>query len=495
MKNFKINIILITVLSFVVGCSDDYLDAQPTSEVSSNKIAEIVETNPGALNNILSGIYTTMYTTGTGGTTGHDDFGQKGYDIYTDLLCSDMVLGATTYGWYTGIVRYQATADFSNNSNYMPWRYYYRIILSANQVIEAFGGNDAVLTSDTSKHIMGQAKALRGYAYFYLAQLFQKEYKPDELILPIYTDTKVPNQPKSKASEVYALMIKDLTDAVTLLETFNRTAKSSINKSVAQGLLAYAYGAKGDYANVLAVTNSIINSGTYPLTTANQLVGRLDLGGKLINTESGFNNAATPSWMWGIDLTASNNLGLISWWGQVDYYSYSYAWAGDPKLIDKGLFDKISSTDIRKGQFTSSGRPSQKFFDPARIIGGQRVVITDYVYMRIEEMYLLNAEAKAMLLDDDGARSRLKELLVIRGVDGAYLDALSGTALKNEVYLQTRIELWGEGKSYLAMKRNKATTVRGSNHLFDAGVSFPHNDDKLTFKIPQIEILNNPFID
>jgi superfamily I DNA and RNA helicase len=35
---------------------------------------------------------------------------------------------------------------------------------------------------------MGQA--MRGYAYFYLAQLYQKEYNAAEMILPIYTDTK-----------------------------------------------------------------------------------------------------------------------------------------------------------------------------------------------------------------------------------------------------------------------------------------------------------------
>jgi hypothetical protein len=28
--------------------------------------------------------------------------------------------------------------------------------------------------TDEAKHIMGQAKAMRGYAYFYLAQLYQK---------------------------------------------------------------------------------------------------------------------------------------------------------------------------------------------------------------------------------------------------------------------------------------------------------------------------------
>jgi hypothetical protein len=77
-----------------------------------------------------------MYTAGSGGTTDHDDFGQR-YDIYTDMLCSDMVLAGLNYGWYSRMVDYQATVDFTNISNYKPWRYYYRIVLSSNQIIEA----------------------------------------------------------------------------------------------------------------------------------------------------------------------------------------------------------------------------------------------------------------------------------------------------------------------------------------------------------------------
>ena len=76
----------------------------------------------------------------------------------------------------------------------------------------------------------------------------------------------------------------------------------------------------------------------------------------------------------------------------------------------------------------------------------------------------------------------------------AYVDALTGQALQDEIYLQTRIELYAEGKSYLAMKRNQATIVRGSNHLSNVGVPIPYNDDRLTFLIPQSEIQNNPFI-
>ena len=136
--------------------------------------------------------------------------------------------------------------------------------------------------------------------------------------------------------------------------------------------------------------------------------------------------------------------------------------------------------------------PSDKFFAPGRTIAGQRYITTDYVYMRVDEMYLLNAEANAKLGNTADARTSLKDVLELRLDDVNYINTLAGQALEDEIYLQTRIELWGEGKSYLAMKRNKATITIPSNSLFLAGTSMPYNDNRLYFKIPQAEVLNNP---
>ena len=33
----------------------------------------------------------------------------------------------------------------------------------------------------------------------------------------------------------------------------------------------------------------------------------------------GFNEVSTPGWMWGVDLNDEIGLGLVSWWGQMDY--------------------------------------------------------------------------------------------------------------------------------------------------------------------------------
>lgn len=496
MKN---KILIFTVATiFFVGCKKDFLDKKPTEFLSPDQISKAADKDPSLLNGSISGLYTLMYQTQTGGTTNDDDFGQKGYDIYTDMVCSDMVLGALNYGWYSNISKYQSTTDFTRNDAYKPWRYYYQIILGANTVIDALGGNDKVPTVTANKYVMGQARAMRAYAYFYLAQLYSKGYGDGTTkILPIYKDTKSPNQSLSTTKVVYDLIIDDLTKAVTYLDGFSRStgSKAAIDKYVAEGLLSYAYAARGtndDLGKVVTLTQDVISNSGYRLNNESEIVAKLDANGALTNPQSGFNDIKNPSWMWGTDLTLASNLDLVSWWGQVDIFTYSYAWAGDPKLMDAGLFAQIKADDVRKGQFDSKLRPRNKFFDPARKIGGQRNVTTDYVYMRMEEMYLLNAEANAKLNQDGPARTKLTDLLSKRVTNYLYVALLSGQALKDEIYLQTRIELWGEGKSYLAMKRNKATITRGSNHLFFKGESFPYNGDKLTFPIPQAEIINNP---
>lgn len=285
-------------------------------------------------------------------------------------------------------------------------------------------------------------------------------------------------------------MIEDLTSAITLLDGFSRTSKTNVNVDVAKGLLAYVYASKDESAsNLLAksLADEVIATGNYTLMSSPEVVG-------------GFNSLTTSGWMWGFDLTLTNGLDLISWWGQMDVFTYSYQWAGDKKGIDDGLFAKINANDIRKTQFDTSNalQPRNKFYNAARIIGGQREIEDDYIYMRVAEMYLLSAEMAAKEGQDAAAKTRLKELLSQRftnASDYAYVDGLAGNTLLNEVILQTRIELWGEGKSYLSMKRNKQTMTRGSNHVFHAGLSVPYSDPRLTYEIPRAEIQNNPFID
>lgn len=519
MKNLKIYISAFALLVIASSCKKSFLDEQPNQVVSTVQEANEVKQDPKLLDARISGLYTTMYEDGTGGTTGHDDFGQKGYDIYSDMLSGDLALGALNYGWYSGIERYTATKDNAGNPDYIPYRYYYRVVYAANTVIDILGGNDAVLSNATLKHYMGQAKAMRAYAYFYLANLYSpKGYGTGtEKILPILTSATQLNPPMSTSEQIYSLIVKDLNQAIILLGDYTRPDKGHIDINVAQGLLAYALAARGtnaDLTRVTSLTDSVLAK--YPLTTNSEAVGKFDFTtreheGDVLNPESGFNSLATPSWIWGADITLSSGLDLISWWGQMDIYTYSYAWAGDPKFIDQGLFDSINALDVRKGQFFNNAPPYDKagmhsdyggllpqgkFFDAARVEGGQRNITDDYIYMRADEMQILNAEAYARLGQDSKAQASILKLTNLRtnGVDLYLIGTKTGAALKEAIYQQSRIELWGEGKTYLAMKRNQHSVVKGSNHLFpeQIGVTYNYDDPSLTFATPSAEFLYNP---
>jgi hypothetical protein len=486
--NLLKKVLTLAVFTTLFSCGEEFLDKSPTEFINLNDTGESGALNPEILDATLNGIYSMMINAGTGGTTSHEDFGQKGYDIFNDFLSGDMALTQNNYNRYGDFANLIATVDYTDNDNYTPWRYYYRVIRSANLVIKSLGGNDVVPETDGVGYSLGQAKALRAYAYFYLTQMYAASYDASATVLPIYIDSDDPVQAQATMQEVYDQMIDDLSSAITLLNGFTRSNKTKINADGAKGLLAYVYASKGESAsNLLAkgLAEQVISSG-YPLMTSSEVVG-------------GFNNVATPGWIWGFDITLANGLDLISWWGQIDVFTYSYQWAGDKKGIDDGLFTQIKTNDIRKTQFDVANglQPRGKFYNAARVIGGQRNIEDDYIYMRVAEMYLLSAEMSAKEGLDAPARTRLTDLLSKRftnAADYAYVSGLAGNALLKEVILQTRIELWGEGKSYLSMKRNQSTVTRGSNHVFHAGVSFPYSDERLTFEIPRAEIQNNPFI-
>ncbi|MCF6128227.1 RagB/SusD family nutrient uptake outer membrane protein [Flavobacterium sp. AS60] len=489
---------LLIATSFLgVGCSEDFLNpVRDTRVLTGEEVAAAAELNPGIVQGGLDGLYNFVIEPGgVVGTGRHYDLGQKGVDIWLDMLSSDMALSSNSYGWYQNVANLISPVDFTRQENTIIWTYYYKVISTSNEIINQLGGNDAVPASTETRHIYAQAKALRAYAYFYLAQIFQRTNDLSQPILPYYVGDENDNLAKVPASQIYALIESDLLQSIDLLSDYTRPTKDKIDPWVAKGLLAYTYAAQGNYAQAKVTSEDIINNSGYTLTTRGQLA--------FPGAGSGFNDVNTPSWMWGFDLTEELGHQLVDWWGQIDYFTYSYAWAGDRKSIDTGLLAAIPTGDIRRTQFGTSGTtnrmPINKFFDPARVAGQQYIITTDLIFMRFDEFYLLSAEASAKTGDEATAKNRLKDLMTIRFAGGAaaadaYVDPLSGQALKDAIYLNTRIEMWGEGKSYLAMKRNEATVTRGTNHVFRSGQSFAFDSDEMSFQIPQSEILNNPAI-
>lgn len=91
---------------------------------------------------------------------------------------------------------------------------------------------------------------------------------------------------------------------------------------------------------------------------------------------SGFASVSIPGWMWAIDLTTSNSPALPTFWGHMDLFTYSYAYAGGEKLIDTELYNSIPASDARKkwfSEYNSKGEQYEltnwwKFYNSKRIM-------------------------------------------------------------------------------------------------------------------------------
>lgn len=479
-----IHFALLAILGLSISaCSESFLDEKPNGHTQQSELL------PSDIKTMLDGMYVTMFISGTGGTSNHDDFGQKSVDIATDVMSGDISMPSNAYGWFTFADQLTGhTRTASSTARF--WRYYYRLIKASNNVIDVLGGNDKVPTDYSSACYWAQAKAMRAHAYYNLCQIYAGNYQENKAvkILPYYITQSVDvSKGLSTLEEITLEIEKELTQAHEILldSQFVRSSKVEIDSDVAAGMLAYVKLYIGKYQDAADLSNEVMAN--FPQLALSEV------------TTTGFcDQGKMKDWIWAVDVTKENTGSLVTFWGHMDYYTYSYAYAGNSKAINSLLFAQIPTTDARRGWFSaSSGRPLGKFYSPAakasNTPGGDREWLNDLCFMRSAEMLLINAEANLALGNTDLAKSALVKLYEQRDATVALtIDAMTDSQLNNEIYKNWRVELWGEGKGLQTMKRYKKTVNRGSRALSYKNIDISYNDPKLVYSIPEVEYVNNP---
>lgn len=473
------------LLIVAVGCKKDYLETKPSNAVTAQQIS----TQVGPFSAALQGVTKELFAFGTGASTGHDNFGQKAFDLQSDLMGNDMVVHSQGYGWFN--TDYQLTAwgiktNGSQSDN--AWYLYYDVIKQANKLIN---GVDLVTdaTQAQKETIKGQALGLRAYAYFYLINYFQQTYKGNETKpgVPIYTVDTIGGKPRGTVQDVYNRIIADLTQAEPLLTGKTRAAKSDMDVSVIQGfrarvaLLMEDWATAATYANKARQGYTLMTGTSYAALTA-------------------FSSLANSEWMWGSSIPASEATIYASFFSHMDIRTGGYAALGTQKKITKALYDQIPATDVRKTVFTAPAAATTS--DPAYDQKKFQVPVAgswaaDYLYMSVAEMYLIEAEALNRQGNDAGSRTVLQTLITTRNPSYS-ATSFSGAALLSEILLQRRIELWGEGWSLMDIKRLNQGLNRptgSGNHgapSYDPGVYTTNAaDPRFLMRIPQRELDSN----
>ena len=116
----------------------------------------------------------------------------------------------------------------------------------------------------------------------------------------------------------------------------------------------------------------------------------------------------------------------------------------------------------------------------------------DIPLMRVEEMYLILAEAQAMAGDAAAGAATLQNFVTTYRDPSYVCNAKTAEAVQNAVWMQRRIELWGEGFSYFdIMRLKKGVDRRGAGFQAMYVYNIPAGDPALILRLPQAEIEGN----
>jgi starch-binding outer membrane protein, SusD/RagB family len=483
-KISKICISSFILLILAVGCKKDYLETKPSNAVPEETIFETTTSINSALEGALKAIFA------VGPNARHDNFGQKAVDLEMDLAGTDMVVNLAGYGWFNRSYQYAewTLIESVNNRTDAIWLFYYDIIKQANTILSVLDGAKGSQTDKDA--IKGEMLGLRAYAYYYLINLYQQTYKGNETKpgVPLYLTPAIEGGPRGTVQEVYTQIIADLTIAEPLLAGKTMPTKAHFSVNVIQGFRARVALAMEDWATAAAYAHK-----AYTTTPGYTLMST-------IQYQAGFSQISNPEWIWGSVIPSDQATIYASFFSHIDVATDGYASLGTQKKITKSLYDQINNDDVRKSTFRTPGTGTSSYPDYNQTkhhvpLPGSWAA--DYIYMRAGEMYLIEAEALARQSKEPEARTLLETLVKARYP--AYSAAsFSGAALINEILLQRRIELWGEGFGLLDIKRLKTGLNRptglgnhGSPSLDPVVYKLPDADPKMVLRIPRREMDNN----
>jgi hypothetical protein len=237
--------------------------------------------------------------------------------------------------------------------------------------------------------------------------------------------------------------------------------------------------------------------------------------------KEGFNDVSNPEWIWGHPQTATQNLGGASFLAYIETTPYATDAKGvnlyfgyNSIIPDPNFIALFTTGDVRKSLFEIAKQPAEAIYRSYRYRKFRNKHPNrdgHIVLMRSAEQLLIEAESKARLDDIKGAIDLLNELRRKRALFDLDVANFDKSKAVQEVLLERRKELWGEGfRLYDILRTQTAPVRREANETFvdEAGktvavmghyiLKFPDgsslspNSKYFLFPIPLNELNNNP---
>lgn len=524
----------LAVVGILSGCSKE-LDLEPENgsltkkQINEAKDALKRKENDPRSGSAIAGMYGALKD-----VHNHHQNGFPGVMLMLEARTDAMLGTGVSYDQYRYYSSYRMFEENRPGASYVYSRFY-AFIREANEILA-----DPSINDKEKKIDKAQALAFRAYMYFNLVQCYQFTYvgNKEKLGVPIVTELTTPhevqNNPRQTVEAVYEFILKDLTEALELLGGQKAGSRTKIGADVVHGILARVYLVMQDYAKAhdhAKAAIKISQATPYSLKEA---------------SHSNFQDGTDHNVLWSAIYTSEDegSRTIITFSSQMCPYPGFVRYADvAPHRLNPVLYNSMNETDVRKNWWFSVKKDGNekllpeksnlkglisyyvnvKGYTPAEAYDKVKELVKDFLpvsnqcckyappensftlaensgdfpLMRVEEMYLIKAEAMYKSGDQAGGVSEL-EKFIVGYRDPAYNYATVGGTFDDEIYRQRQIEFFGEGLSFFDMLRLKRDLVRSKSLDVETEAFFPGSrfdlkadDPRMILQFPQRERLRN----
>ncbi|WP_332911226.1 RagB/SusD family nutrient uptake outer membrane protein [Algoriphagus boritolerans] len=238
----------LAVFGGLVSCGDEFLDRAPKGELTSDNFFKDALQAEQAVNSIYSHLR-------------NFNVHVFSYVGITDIASDDADKGSVPgdAGFLQDINDF--TFDANNTAVNGIWSGYYQGIFRANQVLANVP--DIEMNPELQTRLLGEARFLRAYFYFFLVRtygdipLIDRPLNPDE-----YRQSRVP------AAQIYEFIEEDLNFAIANLPEKSEYPASELGRATAGAAKAYlakVHLFQNDFQAAFQLAQEVINSGEYAL--------------------------------------------------------------------------------------------------------------------------------------------------------------------------------------------------------------------------------------
>lgn len=447
MKNLKV-VFVLAVGAIFCSCSDFTEIDLPHTQLTGKAVYEDEVTAMAA----LSDIYARMRENGM--VSGK----QNGLTMLMGLYADDLTYYGTANS--TADTFFKHTLIPSNEYVSTLWSNAYAQIYATNALFEGVS-NSSKIMGDARDRLLGEALFIRAFLHFYLTNLY------GEIPYITTTDYQI-NSSVSRMSEevVYNNIINDLNESQKLLpETYPEGERFRANKAVAQAFLARVLLYREQWALAEVEATKVIDNSDYDMLADLNLVFLND----------------SPSTIWQFH---SGVPGLNT--NEAQIFNFPSA----PPTILAASYDLVNAfdnNDLRKQFWLNSLTDgSNTWYHPYKykITTNTGVAEECSIIFRIEEQYLIRAEARAHQGNIAGAREDLNKIRNRAGL--ANTTANTQSELLDAILRERRLEFFAEyGHRWFDLKR----TGNAASVLSPLKPTWQNRD--LMLPLPEKELILN----